>query len=102
MTSDSEGMPNVVLEAMAEGAPVIATAVGGVPEVVRDGETGWLAAIGDADAIAEAMRGVLEAPAEAMRRAAAARQLVSRERTCAEMAQRLERAYFEALGEVSS
>ncbi len=35
MTSDSEGMPNVVLEAMAAGVPVIATAVGGVPDVVR-------------------------------------------------------------------
>ncbi len=42
LTSDFEGTPNVVLEAMAAGLPVVATNVGGVPEIVRDGETGFL------------------------------------------------------------
>lgn len=42
-TSDYEGTPNVLLEAMATGLPVVATSVGGVDEVVRDGETGYLA-----------------------------------------------------------
>ncbi len=42
LTSDWEGTPNVVLEAMASGLPVVATAVGGVPEIVRDGITGFL------------------------------------------------------------
>jgi glycosyltransferase involved in cell wall biosynthesis len=42
LNSTHEGMPHVVLEAMGLGIPVVATAVGGVPEIVRDGETGIL------------------------------------------------------------
>jgi glycosyltransferase involved in cell wall biosynthesis len=41
-TNRSEGMPTVILEAMAAGARVIATATGGIPDVVRHGENGWL------------------------------------------------------------
>jgi len=42
LTSHSEGCPNVVNEALACGRPVVATSVGGVPELVREGENGWL------------------------------------------------------------
>jgi glycosyltransferase involved in cell wall biosynthesis len=42
LTSDWEGTPNVVLEAMASGLPVVATSIGGVPDIVRHDETGFL------------------------------------------------------------
>jgi glycosyltransferase involved in cell wall biosynthesis len=44
LSSLQEGLPNVVLEGMAAGLPVVATDVGGLSEVVQQGETGWLAA----------------------------------------------------------
>jgi len=50
-----ENFPHTVVEALAVGCPVIATAVGGVPEVVRDGENGLLVAPGDPDALAGAI-----------------------------------------------
>lgn len=53
LPSFTEGMPNVALEASAAGVPVIATAVGGTPEVIADGETGYLVPAGDAGAFAQ-------------------------------------------------
>jgi glycosyltransferase involved in cell wall biosynthesis len=97
MTSDNEGMPNVVLEAMAAGIPVIATAVGGVPDVVRHGETGFLLPPGDEAGIAAGMIRVLDAPEEAARMAAAAHRLMVEERTCGAVARRLEVGYLEGL-----
>ncbi|QYK42474.1 MAG: glycosyltransferase family 4 protein [Paracoccaceae bacterium] len=53
--SFAEGLPVVIMEAMAAGRPVIATAIAGVPELVVPGETGWLVPAGDADALATAI-----------------------------------------------
>lgn len=55
LSSAWEGMPNVVLEAMASAKPVVATAVGAVPEIVSDGETGFVVPPGDHAALAGAM-----------------------------------------------
>jgi colanic acid/amylovoran biosynthesis glycosyltransferase len=55
-----EGLPVVIMEAMALGRPVISTYVGGIPELVESGKTGWLVPAGDEIALAEAMRGALE------------------------------------------
>ena len=51
----SEGLPNVLLEAMAEARPVVASRVGGVDEVAVDGETGILFEPGDVQSLAEAL-----------------------------------------------
>jgi glycosyltransferase involved in cell wall biosynthesis len=52
---ETEGMPTVILEAFAAGCPVVGTRVAGIPEFVRDGETGFLAAPKDGDALAAAL-----------------------------------------------
>lgn len=54
MPSFAEGLPMVVMEAMAAGRPVIATYIAGVPELVQPGRTGWLVPAGDAEALADA------------------------------------------------
>lgn len=59
LSSLSEGMPISVIEAMAAGLPVVASAVGGVPELVADGETGYLVPPGDVDALAVTLERVL-------------------------------------------
>ena len=64
LPSWSEGFPTVVGEAMACGTPVLASRVGGVPELVTEGVTGWLVPAGDDTALASALTRVIERPAE--------------------------------------
>jgi len=64
LPSTSEGLGRVVIEAMAAGTPVIGSDVGGIPEMVQDGVTGWLVPPGDEDALADRLRWMLEHPEE--------------------------------------
>jgi glycosyltransferase involved in cell wall biosynthesis/GT2 family glycosyltransferase len=73
---DMDGIPVALMEAMAAGVPVIASRVSGLPELVRDGETGLLTPPGDAAALADALRALRAEPGAAIERARAARALV--------------------------
>jgi glycosyltransferase involved in cell wall biosynthesis len=57
--SFSEGLPVVIMEALALGRPVISTTVGGIPELVRADENGWLVTAGSVDELAGALRKAL-------------------------------------------
>ena len=94
LSSRWENFPHSVVESLAVGTPVVATRVGGVPEIVADGENGLLVPADDADALAEAVRRILE-PATRERLAAAASASVERfapERIFGELESVLERA----------
>jgi glycosyltransferase involved in cell wall biosynthesis len=75
----SEAIPQVIPQALAVGTPVVASTVGGSPELVRDGENGRLVAPGDARALAEAILALLGDPGRA-RAMALAGQAMVRER----------------------
>jgi glycosyltransferase involved in cell wall biosynthesis len=77
LASAWENLPHAAVEALAVGTPVVATAVGGVPEVVADGENGLLVPPNDSEALAAALRTVLEDDALRARLAAAAKPSVA-------------------------
>jgi glycosyltransferase involved in cell wall biosynthesis len=76
LSSDDEGMPNVVMQAMAAGRPVAATDAGGTREIVAEGETGFVVPRGDVDALARRIETLLANPDLAARLGAAGRQRV--------------------------
>jgi len=94
-----EGMPNVLLEAMAAARPVIATDVGGVPELVVNGETGILVPPGDSDALASAIIGLLQNELNAKKMGEAGRVWVEKNFSISKTLERTENLYRELLKE---
>jgi len=88
LSSRSEAMPMVVLEAMAAGLPVVASAVGGMPELVVDGETGLLVAPGDPEALAAALSRLARDPLLRGRLGAAGRARAERHHSLQDMRRR--------------
>jgi glycosyltransferase involved in cell wall biosynthesis len=80
LPSFAEGLPIVIMEAMALRRPVISTFVGGIPELVRPGEHGWLVPAGDIAGLTDVLRACLEAPVEALTQMGDAAQKRVRER----------------------
>ena len=97
LPSYSEGVSNTLLESMAAGVPVVATRVGGTPEVIDDGQHGLLAPPGDAEAIATSVCTVLKSPFLAARLAAQARGRVVREFSFDVVVRRTQDLYLELL-----
>ena len=87
----------VLLEAMAHRRPVVATPVGGTPEVVSDGETGLLVPPRDPEALAQALRRVLEDPALARRFGEAGRRRVTERFDLAATTRRMLEIYDDVL-----
>lgn len=96
LSSDWEGTPLAILEAMSEGLPVVSTAAGGVPELVEHGVTGFLVPVGDARALARAIIDCIGNPGRARMMGAEGRRRCDgrRERGVAEYL----RCYEDALG----
>lgn len=96
LSSRSEGTPIVVLEAMRAALPVIATSVGGVPDLVSDPQTGWLVPAESPEALAAAISAAFSQPGEAERRGAAGAERLRREYDPVRWVERYDAAYAAA------
>jgi glycosyltransferase involved in cell wall biosynthesis len=98
LTSHTEGLPNVVLEALTMNRPVLATDVGGTGEIVYDGKTGVLIPPHQPDAITRGLKHLLDATDDAQRLAQQGRRLVFEKFRFADRVAREEATYRELLG----
>ena len=96
--ADVEGLPVAILEAMALGKPVVATAVGGVPSVVIDGETGRLVPPKDPVSLASAVAELLAKPELRHSLGTKGRDLIESRYGLARMVERYEDLYEQVLG----
>jgi glycosyltransferase involved in cell wall biosynthesis len=93
LPSANEGTPVTTIEALAAGKPVVATRVGGVPDVVRDGEDGFLVAPGDVDELAERLVALAADPELRTRMGAAGRERVLPRYSVARLVDDVDRLY---------
>lgn len=97
LSSNWEGLPNVILEAMAARCPVVATNVGGVSEVITNGVTGWLTKPGDKYQLAEKIHFVLTHPEEVDRVKEHAFEFVAKNFSVRNMVSETEKIYEKVL-----
>ncbi len=95
--SSEEGFPNALMESMARAVPVVATAVGGVPELVRDGIDGLLVPYGDTAAMATAILWMIEHPEERRAMGASGRARIAGEFSTERMVSATQSVYEEML-----
>jgi len=100
MPSLSEGLPMTALECMACGLPLVASRVGGLPEVLLDGETGLLVPPGDADALRVAIETLAADPSRAVRMGRSGRARIAEAYTEERMLRELVARYRRVLGDV--
>jgi glycosyltransferase involved in cell wall biosynthesis len=96
--SRNEGTPVALIEALAAGRPVVATRVGGTPDLLARGDHGILVPPGDPDALAAAIEAVLHAPDAARARAACGRAYVLRQHSADRLIDDVDHLYRELLG----
>ena len=97
LPSLSEGIPMALLEAMAESRPIVASRVGGIPEIIEDGVEGFLVESMDVNNLAERCRRLLESPDVARKMGEQGRNRVEREFSATAMADRVISVYKELL-----
>ncbi len=98
LSSTTEGMSNAILEAMASAKPVVATRVGGNPELVGEGETGYLVPAGNDMAMAEAIGKLADDPAMRLRMGSAGQQRVEQLYSVDVMVRKYDLAIQQGLG----
>jgi glycosyltransferase involved in cell wall biosynthesis len=99
LPSRAEGLPNAVLEYMAAGLPVIASRVGGNPELVKDGVTGILVPSEDSAALSAALLKLLAEPSTAQRLAQAGHEFAVRNFSFERLVQEVDSLYTDLLNE---
>ena len=102
LSSLSEGFSNTLLESMAAARPVVATRVGGNPEIVIDGTTGYIVPPANSQAMAKAIIDLLQNPEKALAMGAAGKKLVEEKFTIESMVNSYERLYESLLSEIKS
>jgi glycosyltransferase involved in cell wall biosynthesis len=97
MSSMFEGLPIALLEAMSMRCAVVATSVGGIPEVVRNGENGFLVEAGNAERLAQVTSDLVADPETIRRCGLAARRTVEEQFSIRRMTRELEATYLDVV-----
>ena len=97
ISSHNEGTPASLIEAMATGCPVVSTRVGGVPDLISDGETGRLVAPGDREALAAALLELFREPEHTARMAELAQRQVLERHQARRLVADVDRLYRQLL-----